>query len=87
AMGSVKSQIGHTKAAAGSAGLIKAALALHYKIFPPTINITKPNPKLGIEDSAFYLNTISRPWVSHPDHPRRAGLSSFGFGGSNFHLV
>ena len=87
ALGSVKSQIGHTKAAAGSAGLIKAALALHYKVFPPTINVTKPNPKLGIEESAFYLNTISRPWVSHPDHPRRAGLSSFGFGGSNFHLV
>ncbi len=87
AMGSVKSQIGHTKAAAGSAGLIKAAFALHNKVFPPTINITKPNPKLGIEESAFYLNTISRPWVSHPDHPRRAGLSSFGFGGSNFHLV
>ena len=87
ALGSVKSQIGHTKAAAGSAGLIKAALALHHKVFPPTINIEKPNPKLGIEDSAFYLNTAARPWVSHPDHPRRAGLSSFGFGGSNFHLV
>ena len=87
ALGSVKSQIGHTKAAAGSAGLIKAALALHNKVFPPTINIEKPNPKLGIEDSAFYLNTVARPWVSNPEHPRRAGLSSFGFGGSNFHLV
>jgi acyl transferase domain-containing protein/NAD(P)-dependent dehydrogenase (short-subunit alcohol dehydrogenase family) len=87
ALGSVKSQIGHTKAAAGSASLIKAAMALHHKIFPPTINVNKPNPKLGIEDSAFYINNISRPWVSHPDHPRRAGLSSFGFGGSNFHLV
>ena len=87
ALGSVKSQIGHTKAAAGSAGLIKAALALHHKVFPPTINIKQPNPKMGIEDSAFYLNTVARPWVSNPDHPRRAGLSSFGFGGSNFHLV
>ena len=87
ALGSVKSQIGHTKAAAGSAGLIKASLALHNKVFPPTINIQKPNPKLGMEDSAFYLNTVARPWVSHPEHPRRAGLSSFGFGGSNFHLV
>jgi polyketide-type polyunsaturated fatty acid synthase PfaA len=87
ALGSVKSQIGHTKAAAGSAGLIKAALALHHKVLPPTINVTRPNPKLGLEDSAFYLNTVSRPWVSNPSHPRRAGLSSFGFGGSNFHLV
>ena len=87
ALGSVKSQIGHTKAAAGSAGLIKTALALHNKVFPPTINIEKPNPKMGMEDSAFYLNTLARPWVSNPEHPRRAGLSSFGFGGSNFHLV
>jgi acyl transferase domain-containing protein/NAD(P)-dependent dehydrogenase (short-subunit alcohol dehydrogenase family) len=87
ALGTVKSQIGHTKAAAGSAGLIKAALALHHKVLPPTINIERPNPKLGIEESAFYLNTQARPWLSHPDHPRRAGLSSFGFGGSNFHLV
>jgi acyl transferase domain-containing protein/NAD(P)-dependent dehydrogenase (short-subunit alcohol dehydrogenase family) len=87
ALGTVKSQIGHTKAAAGSAGLIKAALALHHKIFPPTINVKQPNPKMGIEESAFYLNTIARPWVSNPEHPRRAGLSSFGFGGSNFHMV
>lgn len=87
ALGSVKSQIGHTKAAAGSAGLIKAALALYHKVLPPTINIDKPNPKLGLEESAFYLNTSARPWPSHPEHPRRAGLSSFGFGGSNFHLV
>ena len=87
ALGSVKSQIGHTKAAAGSAGMIKAAMALYQKVLPPTINVTKPNPKLGIEESAFYLNTECRPWVSHPEHPRRAGLSSFGFGGSNFHIV
>ena len=87
ALGTVKSQIGHTKAAAGSAGMIKACLALYQKVLPPTINIAKPNPKMGIEDSAFYLNTVSRPWPNHPDHPRRAGLSSFGFGGSNFHIV
>lgn len=55
ALGSVKSQIGHTKAAAGAASLIKAALALHHKTLPPTINITKPNPQLKIEDSPFYL--------------------------------
>ncbi|NWH09672.1 MAG: SDR family NAD(P)-dependent oxidoreductase [Alphaproteobacteria bacterium] len=87
ALGSVKSQIGHTKAAAGSAGLIKAALALHHKVLPPTIKVEKPNQQLGIEKSPFYINTDARPWVRAPHHPRRAGVSSFGFGGSNFHVT
>ena len=86
ALGSVKSQIGHTKAAAGAASLIKTALALHQKILPPTINITKPHPKLEIEDSPFYLNTKTRPWLKS-SVPRRAGVSSFGFGGTNYHIV
>lgn len=86
ALGSVKSQIGHTKAAAGAASLIKTALALHHKVLPPTINVTKPNPKLKIEDSPFYLNTETRPWLSS-ETPRRAGVSSFGFGGTNYHVV
>jgi polyketide-type polyunsaturated fatty acid synthase PfaA len=84
ALGSVKSQIGHTKAAAGAASLIKTVLALHHKILPPTINITKPNPKFEVEDSPFYLNTETRPWL---ETPRRAGVSSFGFGGTNYHVV
>ncbi|MBD2438554.1 type I polyketide synthase [Nostoc sp. FACHB-110] len=88
ALGSVKSQIGHTKAAAGAASLIKTALALHHKILPPTINITEPNPKLDINNSAFYLNTETRPWIrAEGDAPRRAGVSSFGFGGTNYHVV
>ena len=88
ALGSVKSQIGHTKAAAGAASLIKTALALHHKVLPPTINVTKPHPKLGIEDSPFYLNTETRPWLkSSAEIPRRAGVSSFGFGGTNYHIV
>jgi len=88
ALGSVKSQIGHTKAAAGAASLIKTALALHHKILPPTINITKPNPKLNIETSPFYLNTETRPWLRPAgETPRRAGVSSFGFGGTNYHVV
>lgn len=87
ALGTVKSQIGHTKAAAGAASLIKAALALHHKVLPPTINISKPHPKLNIENSPFYLNTETRPWVSHPTQPRRAGVSAFGFGGTNYHVV
>jgi polyketide-type polyunsaturated fatty acid synthase PfaA len=88
ALGSVKSQIGHTKAAAGAASLIKMALALHHKILPPTINVTKPHPKLEIENSPFYLNTETRPWLKSPKAaPRRAGVSSFGFGGTNYHIV
>jgi polyketide-type polyunsaturated fatty acid synthase PfaA len=88
ALGSVKSQIGHTKAAAGAAGLIKTALALHHKVLPATINITKPNPKLDIENTPFYLNIETRPWIKPKDSiPRRAGVSSFGFGGTNYHVV
>ncbi|MDH6097388.1 acyltransferase domain-containing protein [Anabaenopsis sp. FSS-46] len=88
ALGSVKSQIGHTKAAAGAASLIKTALALHHKVLPPTINITQPNPKLDIQNSPFYLNTQTRPWIkADGEPPRRAGVSSFGFGGTNYHVV
>jgi acyl transferase domain-containing protein/NAD(P)-dependent dehydrogenase (short-subunit alcohol dehydrogenase family) len=87
ALGSVKSMIGHTKAAAGAAGLIKAALALYNKVLPPTLKVEHPDPKLKIDESPFYLNTHSRPWIPTNGHPRRAGVSAFGFGGSNFHAV
>ncbi|NQZ52330.1 MAG: polyunsaturated fatty acid synthase PfaA, partial [Moritella sp.] len=88
ALGSVKSQIGHTKAAAGSAGMIKAALALHHKILPATIHIDKPSEALDIKNSPMYLNSETRPWMPREDGmPRRAGISSFGFGGTNFHIV
>ncbi|HUR53170.1 MAG TPA: beta-ketoacyl synthase N-terminal-like domain-containing protein, partial [Gemmataceae bacterium] len=87
AIGSVKSQIGHTKAAAGSASLIKAALALHYKVLPPTIKVTQPVEPLRAADSPFYVNAEMRPWLPRAEHPRRAALSAFGFGGSNFHAV
>ena len=85
AVGSIKSQIGHTKAAAGAAGLIKAALALYHKVLPPTIKLTSPLDVL--RDGPLYPNTLRRPWMPSPDHPRRAALSAFGFGGSNFHCV
>lgn len=87
ALGSVKSQIGHTKAAAGAASLIKTALALHHKILPPTINVSQPNPKFEMEDSPFYLNTEVKPWIQEGSALRRAGVSSFGFGGTNYHVV
>ena len=87
ALGSIKSQIGHTKGAAGTAGLFKAIMALHHKVLPPTIKVTQPNPELDWESSPFYLNTETRPWVRSKKYPRRAGVSSFGFGGSNFHVT
>jgi len=87
ALGSVKSQIGHTKAAAGAAGIIKAVLALHHKVQPPSIKIRKPLPLLEEVSTPFHVEEQARPWVRHGDHPRRAAVSSFGFGGSNFHAV
>ena len=87
ALGSVKSQIGHTKAAAGAAGFFKAVMALHHKVLPPTIKVDQPNPGLAVDESPFYVNTEARPWIRSSDHPRRAGVSAFGFGGSNFHIV
>jgi 3-oxoacyl-(acyl-carrier-protein) synthase/acyl carrier protein len=87
ALGSVKSQIGHTKAAAGAAGLIKVVLALHHKVLPPTIKVKNPLPPLREEDCPFYVNTEARPWFASGSHPRRAGVSAFGFGGSNFHCL
>jgi acyl transferase domain-containing protein/NADP-dependent 3-hydroxy acid dehydrogenase YdfG/acyl carrier protein len=87
ALGSIKSQIGHTKAAAGAANLFKAVFALHHKVLPPTIKVDQPNPKLAIEQSPFYLNTQARPWLRPADFPRRASISSFGFGGTNFHVA
>ena len=86
AVGSVKSMIGHTKCAAGVIGLIKAALSLHHRVLPPTIHVEQPNPKAGLDNGLLYVNSELRPWI-HSDHPRRAGVSAFGFGGSNFHAV
>jgi acyl transferase domain-containing protein/NAD(P)H-dependent flavin oxidoreductase YrpB (nitropropane dioxygenase family) len=86
ALGSVKSMIGHSKCAAGLAGLIKAAFALHHKVLPPTL-AEAPNPKANLDDGPLYLNTEPRPWVHGADGPRTAGVSAFGFGGTNFHAV
>jgi len=87
AIGSVKSQIGHTKAAAGAAGLIKAVLALQHSTLPSTLKVERPNPALGLAETPFYINAQTRPWVRTGDRPRRASVSSFGFGGSNFHVT
>ena len=87
AIGSIKSQIGHTKAAAGVAGLIKAAMALYNKTLPPTIKVKRPQDAVTSATSPFYVNTEARPWIPRGDHPRRAGISALGFGGSNFHCL
>ncbi|WP_328455689.1 SDR family NAD(P)-dependent oxidoreductase [Amycolatopsis sp. NBC_00438] len=85
-IGSVKSQIGHTKCAAGLAGLIKTALALHTGVKPPTLHVTAPNPAWDAATSPFVFQSAPQPW-SAPAAERIAGVSAFGFGGTNFHVV
>lgn len=87
AIGSVKSNFGHLKSAAGAAGLLKAALALHEKVLPPSVHCEHPNPDIDFAHSPLYVNTELKPWTVPPDGVRRAGLSAFGFGGTNFHAV
>jgi len=84
ALGSVKSQIGHTKCAAGLAGVIKAALAIHRQVLPPTLHVRRANPFHERDKSPFTLSQSARPW---PARDRKAGVSAFGFGGTNFHVV
>ncbi|MEH2260074.1 aminotransferase class III-fold pyridoxal phosphate-dependent enzyme [Nostoc sp.] len=86
AIGSLKSNVGHLVAAAGVAGLIKTALALHHKKIPPSLNFEAPNPKIDFANSPFYVNTKLAEW-SEGETPRRAGVSSFGVGGTNAHIV
>uniref|UniRef100_UPI0015EE4F42 type I polyketide synthase n=1 Tax=Streptomyces albidus (ex Kaewkla and Franco 2022) TaxID=722709 RepID=UPI0015EE4F42 len=86
AIGSVKSMIGHTMPAAGIAGLIKAALAVHHGVLPPTLHCDDPHPAL--ERTHFAPLDAARPW-KQPESgaPRRAGVNAFGFGGINAHVV
>ncbi|MEZ4323225.1 MAG: SDR family NAD(P)-dependent oxidoreductase [Myxococcota bacterium] len=83
-LGSVKSNVGHTKCAAGLAGLIKCALAIHRRVLPPTLHIRRPNPGWNRHTSPFVFRGVAAPWAS--DH-RNAAVSAFGFGGTNFHVV
>ena len=86
AIGSVKSNIGHTVAAAGVAGLIKAAMSLREEQIPATLHYQKPNPQIDFENSPFYVCDQLTPWQRN-DEPRRAGVSSFGVGGTNAHIL
>ncbi|WP_413777694.1 SDR family NAD(P)-dependent oxidoreductase [Streptomyces sp. AM8-1-1] len=85
-LGSVKSQLGHTKCAAGLAGLIKAVRAVHSGVRPPTLHLTGPNADWTAETSPFFFDTEARPWAA-PAGNRRAAVSAFGFGGTNYHAV
>ncbi len=86
AIGSVKTNIGHTQAAAGVTGIIKVALSLKHKVIPPSLNFKQPNPHIDFENSPFYVNTELKDW-DVVNGPRRAAVSSFGFSGTNAHLV
>ncbi|MEH2162310.1 MAG: beta-ketoacyl synthase N-terminal-like domain-containing protein [Nostoc sp.] len=86
AIGSVKTNVGHLNTASGVAGLIKTVLALKHQVIPPNLHFKTPNPKIGFEDSPFYVNTKLSEWKTNGT-PRRAGVSSFGFGGTNAHVV
>jgi amino acid adenylation domain-containing protein len=86
AIGSVKSNIGHTVAAAGVVGLIKTALALHHEQIPPSLNFHQPNPALELCHSPFFVCDQLRAWP-RSNTPRRAGVSSLGVGGTNAHAL
>lgn len=87
AIGSVKTNVGHLDTAAGVASLIKTTLGLSHKQIPPSLHFRKPNPKLNLETSPFYVNNVLRDWPQLNGAPRRAGVSSFGIGGTNAHVV
>ncbi|MCU0289003.1 MAG: type I polyketide synthase [Acidobacteria bacterium] len=86
AIGSVKTNIGHLDAAAGAAGFIKTVLSLYHKKIYPSLNFQTPNPKIDLENSPFYVNTILKEW-QNKEYPLRAGVSSFGIGGTNAHVI
>ncbi|KVK87314.1 type I polyketide synthase [Burkholderia sp. MSMB1498] len=84
ALGSVKGNVGHLDTAAGIASLLKAVLAVERRAIPPSLHLRKPNPALGLDDSPFFVPTDAQPWN---DASRVAGVSSFGIGGTNCHMV
>jgi len=86
-IGSVKSNIGHTSAAAGVASIHKVLLALEHSAIPPTLNFEQPNEHFAFEQSPFRVNTELSRWMRTPGKPRRAAVSAFGFSGTNAHLI
>ncbi len=87
-LGSVKSNIGHLKGAAGAVGMLKAALSLHHGVVPASINFARPNPGIDFARATMAVSAETTDWPRRTDGTaRRAGLSAFGFGGTNFHVV
>jgi acyl transferase domain-containing protein/NAD(P)-dependent dehydrogenase (short-subunit alcohol dehydrogenase family) len=86
-LGSAKSNIGHLKAGAGAAGLLKAVYAIHHAELPPTLQAERPNPAIDFDATPFFLVREPRAWETKDGTPRRGGVSAYGFGGTNFHLV
>ena len=87
ALGSVKSNIGHTLTAAGVAGFLKLLLALRHRQLPPTVQFERLNEHIALEGSPFFVNAQLRPWTVGEGERRRAALNSFGFSGTNAHVV
>ncbi|MGN9863925.1 beta-ketoacyl synthase N-terminal-like domain-containing protein [Bacillus swezeyi] len=85
-LGSVKANIGHLDAAAGVAGFIKTVMMLHHQQLPPALHYERPNPRIHFEDTPFFVNAELNNWDS-PQIPRRAGISAFGIGGANAHII
>jgi malonyl CoA-acyl carrier protein transacylase len=86
-LGSAKSNVGHLKSGAGAAGLLKATMALHHRVLPPTLNAERPNPNIDLDQTPFYLINQAQEWSNSNGTPRRCGVSAYGFGGTNFHIV
>ena len=86
-LGSVKTNLGHLEAAAGIAGLIKVALAMRHRELPASLHFEEPNPHIPFDRLPLRVNTALVPWPAPPDTAMLAGVSSFGFGGTNAHLV
>ncbi len=87
ALGSIKTNFGHTDCAAGVAGLIKTVSALRHRQIPPSLGCEQPNPRLGLASSPFYISTELQDWPANGSGPRRAGVNSLGIGGTNAHMV
>jgi amino acid adenylation domain-containing protein len=86
-LGSVKTNVGHLDEAAGVTGFIKTVLTLKHRLIPPSLHFNAPNPKINLKNSPFYINTGLKEWKTENGNPFRAGISSFGIGGTNTHMI
>lgn len=84
---SVKALVGHAKAVAGAYGMVSGLMAMHHRVLPPQANLQQPLDGLLSPDSRVFVRKQATPWLRHPDHPRRAAVNAFGFGGTNVHAV